>query len=185
MRRIAALALAAVVALPMVVARRGGRSAGACRPSAPPSRPRRPSRSPPPEPTPAPTRRPPEPTPAPEPTPDPIATRHRPPSRRQPPIPDRRRPVRTAAPKATAQSAPEALVDAKGRPIATGRYIVVLAGSADTTEVLTRHRQREGTKAERSFKHAFRGFTARLDTAQRRALLADPSVLAVVPDEVI
>ena len=39
--------------------------------------------------------------------------------------------------------------------------------------------------AERAFRHAFRGFTARLDKTQRAALLADPKVLAVVPDEVI
>jgi subtilisin len=76
-------------------------------------------------------------------------------------------------------------LDAQGRPIATGRYIVVLKGTADTARVMTQHRQRDGMHADRSFKNAFRGFTAKLDTKQRKALLADPSVAAVVPDEVI
>ena len=62
---------------------------------------------------------------------------------------------------------------------------MVLDSTADPTRVVTRHRQREGLKADRSFKNAFRGFTAKLDKAQRAALLADPSVAAVVPDEVI
>jgi subtilisin family serine protease len=61
----------------------------------------------------------------------------------------------------------------------------MLAGDADPTKVLSTHRTREGMVADRSFKHAFRGFTARLDKAQRAALLADPKVVAVVPDEVI
>ncbi len=183
MRRIAALALAAVVALPMVSPVAAADPLAPAEPS-PPTEPT-PSAEPiaPPEPTPTAD---PEPTPASEPTPGPISD----PSPTAEPTPAADPgpvvvPSESAAPKATGKSAPEALVDAEGRPIATGRYIVVLAGSADTSKVLTRHRQREGTKAERAFKHAFRGFTARLDTAQRRALLADPSVKAVVPDEVI
>ena len=91
---------------------------------------------------------------------------------------------RTPRPKATTKPAPPS-VDSQGRPIAAGRYIVMLAANADTTKVLDRHRSREGTVADRAFKNAFRGFTARLDKAQRAALLADPKVVAVVPDEVI
>jgi hypothetical protein len=72
-----------------------------------------------------------------------------------------------------------------GRPNAAGRYIVMLASGTDTSKVLTAHGQREGTKADRAFRHAFRGFTAKLDKAQRAALLADPNVVAVVPDEVV
>ncbi|HET9758090.1 MAG TPA: S8 family serine peptidase, partial [Candidatus Limnocylindrales bacterium] len=181
MRRIAALALAAVVSLPIVSPVAAADPLATAEPSAPAEP--TPSSEPiaPPEPTPVA-----EPTPAPEPTPGPISDPS--PTPDPTPAPDPApvvAPSESAAPNATGKSAPETLVDAKGRPIATGRYIVVLADSADTTKVLTRHRQREGTRADRSFKHAFRGFTARLDTLQRRALLADPSVKAVVPDEVI
>jgi subtilisin family serine protease len=172
MRRIAALALAAVVALSLV----SPVAAADPAPAAPePSAPAEPIATPEPtqpeatvEPTAAP-----DPTPTSEPTPDPAT---------EPPAPAEPSDVATPAPKST--PAPDA-VDAKGRPIAKGRYIVVLAEGADTTKVATRHRQGEGTKAERSFKHALRGFSARLDAVQRQALLADPNVRAVVPDEVI
>ena len=122
MRRIAALALAAVVSLPIVSPVAAADPLATAEPSAPAEP--TPSTEPiaPPEPTPAA-----EPTPRPEPTPGP-----------QRPVTDRRpdtgpdpapvvAPSESAAPKATGKSAPEALVDAKGRPIATGRYIVVLA----------------------------------------------------------
>ena len=45
--------------------------------------------------------------------------------------------------------------------------------------------RQKGIKAERTFGKAIRGFSARLDAKQRKALKADPSVFAVVPDEVI
>ena len=75
-------------------------------------------------------------------------------------------------------------VDSAGRPIAAGRYIVVLAGDADPTKVLSTHRSREGTMAERAFKHAFRA--SRPGWTRRSAPRSLPiKVLAVVPDEVI
>jgi subtilisin len=77
------------------------------------------------------------------------------------------------------------LAKGDGRPDAAGRYIVVLKTGADTAAVISRHRQREGTRPDRRFKAAFRGFAAHLDARQRRALLADSNVAAVVPDEVI
>jgi subtilisin family serine protease len=61
----------------------------------------------------------------------------------------------------------------------------MLKGNADPTNVASTHRKREGTIADRAFRHAFRGFAAKLDNAQRAALLADPNVAAVVPDEVV
>ncbi|MGH2477050.1 MAG: S8 family serine peptidase, partial [Candidatus Limnocylindrales bacterium] len=79
----------------------------------------------------------------------------------------------------------EPATDAQGRPIAAGRYIVVLGPTADTAAVTTKHRQRDGIRADRTFTRAIRGFTARLDAAQRRALAADPSIVAIVSDEVI
>jgi subtilisin family serine protease len=72
-----------------------------------------------------------------------------------------------------------------GRPDPAGRYIVMLAGNADTAAVISRHRQREGTRPDRRYKAAFRGFAAQLDATQRRALAADPNVVAIVPDEVV
>ena len=71
------------------------------------------------------------------------------------------------------------------RPDPAGRYIVMLRGDANTATVISRHRQRDGLRPDRRYKAAFRGFAGPLDAAQRRALLADPSVLAVVPDEEI
>jgi subtilisin family serine protease len=169
MRRIAALALAALVSLPVV----SPVAAADPSPTVESPAPTEPSGSP-------------EPTPAAEPTPTPAAEPT--PSAEPTPVTDPTPAVdatEPATPTAKAKRTPDVALDAKGRPIATGRYIVVLVETADTSRVLTRHRQREGIAAERSFKHAFRGFTASLDAAQRRALLADPSVKAVVPDEVI
>ncbi len=74
---------------------------------------------------------------------------------------------------------------ADGRPDPTGRYIVVLRSGADVQNIEARHGAREGLKVNRSFGRAIRGFTAKLDQAQRRALLADPNVVGLVPDEVI
>ena len=53
------------------------------------------------------------------------------------------------------------------------------------SRVLHRHAARDSIKADRRFTKAVHGFTAHLTGQQRRALQADPSVLAVVPDEVI
>jgi hypothetical protein len=75
--------------------------------------------------------------------------------------------------------------DSRGRPDPTGRYIVFLQSGADTAAVAERHRRRDGVTADRQFDRAIRGFSARLDARQRLTLLADPTVLAVVPDEVI
>ncbi len=61
----------------------------------------------------------------------------------------------------------------------------MLENTADTAGVVARHGRHDGVRADRRFERAIRGFTARLDAGQRRALLADPSVVAVVPDEVI
>jgi subtilisin family serine protease len=94
------------------------------------------------------------------------------------------------APSATVANNPappsaDATTDTEGRPIAAGRYIVILSATADTAGVIARHRDREGIKADRRFERAVRAFSAKLDAGQRRALLADPNVVAVVPDEVI
>jgi subtilisin family serine protease len=108
-----------------------------------------------------------EPTPAPEPEPDPE------------PSPDG--PVE---PPAIEPEAPRT-DDTHGRPDVAGRYIVVLDGSADTNRMVERLGRQKGVKADRTFGKAIKGFTARLDAKQRKALEADPNVIAVVPDEVI
>ena len=165
MRRIVAVALAAMVALSLVSPAAAADPPPAAEPSAPAEPITTPEATPPEpsaEPT-APTRPDPrrrraaptaEPTPTaePEPASEPPATSE---------------PSELATPTPRSKGLPDAL-DARGRPNPAGRYIVVLAEGADPTKVATRHRQREGTKAERTFKHAFRGFTARLDAASAR-----------------
>ena len=76
-------------------------------------------------------------------------------------------------------------VDSQGRPIAAGHYLVMLKGNADPDDRRERPPQKRGDIADRAFRHAFRGFAAKLDKAQRAAMLADPNVAAVVPDEVV
>jgi subtilisin family serine protease len=87
-----------------------------------------------------------------------------------------------------APAAPATRVQGKsvdGGLSAAGRYIVVLRSDADTAAVITRHRQREGVRPDRTYRSAVRGFAGTLDATQRRALLADPSVVAVVKDEIV
>lgn len=120
--------------------------------------------------------------PAAEPTPEPTAE----PSL-EPSLDPSTDPAAMASPSAepSAPSDPAPATDAEGRPDPTGRYIVMLASGTDAKAVLDRHATRDKIKAERSFSKALRGFTSRLTAAQRRALLADPNVVAVVPDEVV
>jgi subtilisin family serine protease len=124
--------------------------------------------------TPSPSADPAAPTPDPAPSPDPTPTAE------ASPAPD---PSPTTKPKAQPTTS-EPATDLQGRPIAAGRYIVILSGAADTAGVISRHGKRDGIKADRKFERV-RAFAAKLDAGQRKALLADPSVVAVVPDEVI
>ncbi len=122
-----------------------------------------------------------------------------------PPEPDPSRVDPPAAPEAAAPeaAAPEAgapepadpaepdltppLPDKTGGLDPTGRYIVVLTSGADTTAVVERVEDADiaAVDVDRTFKRAVTGFTAELDADQKEALLDDPSVLAVVPDEII
>ncbi len=88
-------------------------------------------------------------------------------------------------PAPTTSAGPASTDESRGRPDPSGRYIVILESGADPSAVVERMGKRKGIKADRSFTSAVRGFTAHLDKAQRQALEADPSVVAVVPDEVI
>ena len=172
-RRIAPLFLAVLIALPVVV------PASAAEPSASPSS--EPTEGPAvaPEPSPAPTVEPvatPEPTvvpvtePSVEPATDPSAE----------PTPDA-----STEPEPKASTAPVVVPGPEGAPDATGRYIVMLKSGTDTAAVVSKARKRDGVKADRSFARTFRGFSAKLDKKQKSDLLADPNVLAVVPDEVV
>jgi subtilisin family serine protease len=86
----------------------------------------------------------------------------------------------TAVPTPSPTTAPDA-----GRLSAAGRYIVLLVNGADTAAVVERHRKQDGTRATSTFKRAIRGFAARLDARQLKALKADRQVKAIVPDDVI
>jgi subtilisin len=95
--------------------------------------------------------------------------------------------VASAAPATTAgaSSASTAKPVKDGRPDATGRYIVMLRTGADPAAVVAKAHKRDGVRSDRNFTKALRGFAAKLDQRQKADLLADPNVLAVVPDEVI
>jgi subtilisin len=73
----------------------------------------------------------------------------------------------------------------KGAPDPAGRFIVILDRDADTSSTIRQHGQRNGVRATARFSSTFRGYAATLSQTQRRALLADTTVTAVVPDELI
>src|SRR5262245_28176851 len=64
------------------------------------------------------------------------------------------------------------------------RYIVVLDNGVDLASTVTRQK-RLGARVERTFRTAFHGYVATLTSAQRQRLAADPSVQAIVPDEIV
>ena len=164
MRRIWALALAALISLPAVTPVAAGDPPPAVQPgvSTEPALPAGPSPTATASPPPAPDA--PSPDVTVEPTPaastDPAPAVH-PPASAAARTPRPKAPVKTVAPE----------VDSRGRPVAAGHYLVMLKGDADPKAVLDKHRSREGTVADRAFRHAFRGFAARLDVTQRAALL--------------
>ncbi len=90
----------------------------------------------------------------------------------------------TTTPGPTVEPDPTPVLE-EGVADPTGRYLVILESGADTAGVVDRHRKRDGIKAERTFARAFRGFAGKLNGQQRKALLADPNVAAVIPDEKI
>ena len=130
-----------------------------------------------------------DPEPTPEPTPDapPEATAPAPSAEPEPTV-EPGEPAEELEPAARTPAddrVPPTKDDNHGRPDVAGRYIVVLDGGADAASVVERVGRQKGVKADRTFGKAIKGFTARLDAKQRKALQADPTVVAVVPDEVI
>ncbi|HEY8168768.1 MAG TPA: S8 family serine peptidase [Candidatus Limnocylindrales bacterium] len=63
------------------------------------------------------------------------------------------------------------------------RVIVMLKDGTTVSKALGRLERAAAFRADRAFRHAFKGFAARLSKAQRKQLAADPAVLAIVPDE--
>ena len=179
-RRISLIFLAALMVLPAVAPVRAAKpvptepAVASAEPAATPEPTSEATAEPTPEATPEPTAEPgksapPEASPEPEPS--------DPPAEEPTPSPD---------PAPAADETPAANIDnSHGRPDATGRFIVLLDEGIDTSATLERMSRQKGIKAERTFGKTIRGFSARLDAKQRKALEADPSVFAVVPDEVI
>ena len=80
----------------------------------------------------------------------------------------------TAAPRSTDLS-----------PDPTGRWIVVLKPGTDAVAVSASQGQKVGFSVDRTFRHAFRGYAARLNRDQVTKLKRDGRVAMVVPDEAI
>ncbi len=174
-RRIAPLLLAALIALPVVAPTSAAEPAGSVTSEASLA----------PTTTPAPSVEPsPEPSETPITSPEPAGSAA--PSESPAPEPE---PVEAPAPDASdpaVEPDPPAAEPARdGRPDTTDRYIVMLRTEADTTALVSKARKRDGVKVQRTFTRSLRGFAAKLDARQKRDLLADPNVLAIVPDEVI
>ncbi|MFP5342601.1 MAG: S8 family serine peptidase [Candidatus Limnocylindria bacterium] len=169
--------LAAVLAAWIAVSGAGLVAAGEPTASPQPLPSAEPSPSPDPTPTPStePTPGPSEPTSSPAPTDVPVAS---------PPTGPSSEPAASDGPPADAP-APAAEPLPSGAPDPAGRYIVVLDRGTDPNVLIRRHAQRNGVRATARFDASFPGYAARLDADQRRDLLSDPSVAAVVPDELI
>ena len=67
----------------------------------------------------------------------------------------------------------------------SGRWIVLLKNGTNAAVAVKDRGRKLGFTADRTFSHALRGFSAKLDRGQVAALRADPAVVMVVPDEKI
>ncbi len=99
-------------------------------------------------------------------------------------------PTSTPGPTPEASPAPDAALGPDvtlAPPAAVGpddQWIVVLKPGADLAR-LSERAKGMGVRADRTFRHAVRGFAASLSRGQVARLRGDPAVAAVVPDEVI
>ena len=93
-------------------------------------------------------------------------------------------PEPTADPAATEPTAADPAAGATSVDPA-GRWIVVLKNDQNAARTSTVQGKKLGFKADRTFSHAIRGFSAKLDRNQVAALRRDPAVAALVPDEKI
>ena len=85
---------------------------------------------------------------------------------------------------AAREAEPAAEADAGRGLSAAGRWIVLLRDGSSVNGAETRAR-RIGVAVDRTFRNVVRGYSARLSDVQVATLRADPTVEAVVPDEVI
>ena len=90
-----------------------------------------------------------------------------------------------AAPVGAVARRPRRAEPAEGRLDARDRYIVITRNGADPIAVADAHRRSNSVVADRTFERAVRGFSARLTAPQRAALVRDPAIVAIVPDEVV
>jgi len=67
----------------------------------------------------------------------------------------------------------------------TGRWIVVLKPGTDAVATAASQGRKVGFTADRTFRHAFRGYAAHLNRDQVTKLKSDSNVAMVVPDEAI
>jgi subtilisin family serine protease len=67
----------------------------------------------------------------------------------------------------------------------TNRWIVVLKNGSDAVASAERQAKRIGFRADRTYRHALRGYSATMDRTQVDALSQDPSVALIVADETI
>jgi subtilisin len=100
-----------------------------------------------------------------------------------PPIPD----ATTSPTEGLAPTSPDAATSSRDSTSAdpTGRWIVVLRSGTNVAVASHDQGHKLGFTTDRSFSHAFRGFSAKLDRSQVAALRHDPSVVLIVPDEKI
>jgi hypothetical protein len=92
--------------------------------------------------------------------------------------------ARGAAPAALGPSGAAAGDAASADPAdPTGRWIVLYRGGTDAATATERRSVRVGFRADRTFTHGIRGFSAALSDAQVATLRNDSAVAAVIPDE--
>jgi subtilisin len=78
-------------------------------------------------------------------------------------------------------AAPAASGAGHGDGSAVGSYIVTLR-AGDPAEVAQRHARADGAVIEQVYRHALRGYAARMTAGAAARLAADPAVASVVPD---
>ncbi len=93
-------------------------------------------------------------------------------------------PQPTAAAPSRAAAGEDGTARAKAKLSAEGRYIVILK-DGKSVDAATSRAGKHGVKADRTFRHAVRGYAAHLAPDQLASVRSDPDVQTVVPDEVI
>jgi subtilisin family serine protease len=74
---------------------------------------------------------------------------------------------------------------AQGASPEVGNYIVVLKNVSDPAAVATKHKQKYGAEVVFVYKHALKGYTAKLSATALASVAADPDVLSVSEDGLV